>query len=53
MTADELSQVYEDLGRSVQVEVIRTEVTDWFAGAALAVMLIAAAGSLAWSGRLP
>jgi Ca-activated chloride channel family protein len=53
VTADELSQVYEDLGRSVQVEVIRTEVTDWFAGAALMVMLIAAAGSLAWSGRLP
>lgn len=52
-TAEELSQVYEDLGRSVHVEVIHTEVTDWFAGAALLVLTLAAAGSLMWTGRLP
>jgi Ca-activated chloride channel family protein len=53
VTAAELSAVYEDLGRSVQVEVVRTEVTDWFAGSALLLLTLAAAGSLMWSGRLP
>ncbi len=53
VTAAELGQVYEDLGSSVQVEVIRTEVTDWFAGAALMALVLAAAGSLLWAGRLP
>jgi Ca-activated chloride channel family protein len=52
-SVEELSAVYEDLGRSVQVEVVRTEVTDWFAGAALLVLVMAATGSLMWSGRLP
>jgi Ca-activated chloride channel family protein len=53
VTAEELSRVYEDLGRSVQVEVVHQEVTDWFAGAALLVFAFSAAGSLMWSGRLP
>lgn len=53
VTAEELSQVYEDLGRSVQVEVVRAEVTDWFAGAALLVLTLAGVASLMWSGRLP
>jgi Ca-activated chloride channel family protein len=53
VTAEELNTVYEDLGRSVQVEVVRTEVTDWFAGAALALLSLAALGSLRWFGRLP
>lgn len=53
VSVEELSAVYEDLGRSVQVEVVRTEVTDWFAGAALLVLVMAAAGSLMWAGRLP
>ncbi len=53
VTAEELSRIYEDLGRSVQVEVVRTEVTDWFAGGALLVLVLSAAGSLMWSGRLP
>lgn len=53
VTAAELSQVYEDLGRSVQVEAVRTEVTDWFVGASLALLVLAGLGSLAWFGRLP
>jgi Ca-activated chloride channel family protein len=53
VTADELAGVYEDLGRSVRVEVIRTEVTDWFAGVALLALVLAATGSLLWAGRLP
>jgi Ca-activated chloride channel family protein len=52
-TAEELSQVYEELGRSVQVDVERREVTDWFAAAALALLVLASAGSLVWFGRLP
>jgi Ca-activated chloride channel family protein len=52
-TAEELSQVYEDLGRSVEVDVERREVTDWFAAAALALLMVASAGSLVWFGRLP
>ena len=53
VTADELSRVYQDLGESVQVEVVRVEVTDWFAGAALVALIVSATASLAWAGRLP
>jgi Ca-activated chloride channel family protein len=52
-TADQLSDVYEDLGRSVTVEREQVEVSDWFAGAAMAVLSLAGVGSLAWFGRLP
>jgi Ca-activated chloride channel family protein len=52
-TADELGQVYEDLGESVDVEVERDEVTDWFAAGALGLLVLAGVGSLAWFGRLP
>jgi Ca-activated chloride channel family protein len=52
-TAEQLSQVYEDLGRSVQVEREQVEVGDWFAGAATLVLCLAGLGSLAWFGRLP
>jgi Ca-activated chloride channel family protein len=53
VSAAQLSQVYEDLGRSVRVEVTRTEVTDWFVGAALVILSLAGLASLAWFGRLP
>ena len=53
VTAEELSRVYEDLGESVQVEIVRVEVTDWFAGAALVALIVSASASLAWAGRLP
>jgi Ca-activated chloride channel family protein len=52
-TADELEAIYERLGRSVESAVERREVTDWFAGMALALMMLAGAGSLVWFGRLP
>jgi Ca-activated chloride channel family protein len=52
-TAEQLAEVYEDLGRSVQVELIRTEVTDWFTGGALVLLCFAGLGSLVWFGRLP
>ena len=52
-TADQLSDVYEDLGRSVTVEREQVEVADLFAGAAMAILALAGVGSLRWSGRLP
>ncbi|HEY6629069.1 MAG TPA: VWA domain-containing protein [Acidimicrobiia bacterium] len=52
-TAEQLGQVYEDLGRSVQVETEPVEIADWFIGAALAVLSLAGLGSLVWFGRLP
>ncbi len=52
-TASELREVYEELGRSVEVDVARREVTDWFAGIALALLFLTGLASLAWFGRLP
>jgi Ca-activated chloride channel homolog len=52
-SVEQLSQVYEDLGRSVTVEKKQVEIGDWFAGAALALLCLAGVGSLVWFGRLP
>ena len=53
-TADQLKQVYEQLGRSaVAGDVIHREVGDWFIGIALVLVALAAAGSLLWFSRLP
>lgn len=52
-TAEQLSEVYADLGRSVLVETEPVEVGDWFVGAALVILALAGLGSLAWFGRLP
>ena len=52
-TADQLSDVYESLGESVTVTREQIEISDWFAGAAMAILCLAGLGSLVWSGRLP
>ncbi len=52
-TADQLSDVYESLGQSVMVEREQVEISDWFAGGAMALLVLAGLGSLAWFGRLP
>lgn len=52
-TADQLTDVYEELGQSVTVEREQVEVGDWFAGAAIAILGLAGLGSLTWFGRLP
>jgi Ca-activated chloride channel family protein len=53
VSVEELSQVYENLGRSVTVEREQVEIGDWFAGAALGLLSLAGIGSLLWFGRLP
>ena len=52
-TEKELEKVYADIGSSVGYRTERREATAWFVGLGLAFALAAAAGSLAWSSRLP
>jgi Ca-activated chloride channel family protein len=52
-SADELRQVYEDMGSSVGHRVVPREITRWFLGAALVLALTAAGFSLLWTSRLP
>lgn len=52
-SADQLEDVYADIGSSLGYEVEQREITAWFLGAGLVLLLLAAAGSLAWSSRLP
>jgi Ca-activated chloride channel family protein len=52
-SADELSLIYTRLGRQLGSVVRRREVTSEFAVAGIALLLLAAAGSARWSGRLP
>lgn len=49
----ELSAAYEDLGSSVGFETEERPVTEWFIGAGLVALLVAAALSLLWFARLP
>lgn len=49
--AAELAQVYRRLGSQIATEPRKQEVTGSFAGGALALMVLAALGSLAWFGR--
>jgi Ca-activated chloride channel family protein len=52
-SADELSQIYEDLGSQVGTEQELTEVTAAFAGGGALLLLGAGALSLLWFGRIP
>ena len=53
-SAEQLKQVYEQLGRSVTTKTpVKREVGDWFSGAAIAFLALAAGGSLLWFSRLP
>jgi Ca-activated chloride channel homolog len=52
-SAGELERVFETLGKTVTTEPGQREVTDWFTGAALALVALAATGSLLWFSRLP
>ena len=51
--SDEVSSIYGHLGSQLGTAVRRHEVTYEFAIAGLVLLLVAAAGSARWSGRLP
>ncbi len=52
-SVSELKQVYEDMGSSIGHRVEPREVTQWYAGLALLLGLMAAGLSLIWTSRLP
>ena len=52
-TGDELNQVYDDIQSTIGFRTEPREITQWFAGLALLLGLIAAALSLRWFSRLP
>lgn len=52
-SADELTQVYRTIGRSVVTVEERQDLTAWFLGAAFAFALVASTLALAWFARLP
>jgi Ca-activated chloride channel family protein len=53
VTAQQLKDVYSDLGSSIGYRAVPREVTQWFAGVALLFGFAGAAMSLAWTSRLP
>ncbi len=53
VTAEELADVYRDLGSSVGFRAVPREVTQWFLGFAFLFAVCAAAMSLLWTSRLP
>jgi Ca-activated chloride channel family protein len=52
-SVSELKKVYEDMGSSIGHRVEPREVTQWYAGTALLLALVAASVSLVWTSRLP
>ena len=52
-SADELSSIYKGLGHQLGSVTRKRDVTAVFAIGGLAFLLIGAAGSTRWSGRLP
>ena len=52
-TTDELSSIYKSLGRQLGSVTRKRDVTAAFAIGGLAFLLLGAAGSTRWSGRLP
>jgi Ca-activated chloride channel family protein len=51
-SADQLKSVYNEIGRVVGYNVQHRDITAWFIGAALALMVAAAAAALTWNQRL-
>ncbi len=49
---EELDAVYEDIGSAIGYETELAEITDWFVGASLAVLVVGTALSLWWFQRL-
>jgi Ca-activated chloride channel homolog len=53
VTAGELEEVYTDIGSSIGFTTVDEEITGWFVGIALALLVATGALSLAWFSRLP
>ena len=51
-SASQLKSVYNEIGRAVGYDVHHRDITAWFIGVALLMLIIAAAGALTWSQRL-
>jgi Ca-activated chloride channel family protein len=51
-SADQLKTVYSEINRAVGYDVLHRNLTAWFIGIALALMVLAAAGALVWNQRL-
>ena len=52
-TLEELEEVYNDIGSAVGYELVDREITDWFVGAGLVLLMVSAALSLLWFQRIP
>ncbi len=52
-TETDLRRIYEDLGTNLVFKVEQTELTAWFTGAAVVLLLFAGSLSLLWFDRLP
>lgn len=52
-TADELASAFEDIGGTVDTEIVEREITTWFLGLGIALLLVTAGASLLWFSRLP
>jgi Ca-activated chloride channel homolog len=52
-TGPELARAFEDIGGTVDTETVEREVTTWFLGLGIALLLATAALSLLWFSRLP
>jgi Ca-activated chloride channel family protein len=51
-TANQLRSVYNEIGRVVGYNVVHRDITAWFVGIALLLMMAAAAAALTWNQRL-
>jgi Ca-activated chloride channel homolog len=52
-TGPELARAFEDIGGTVDTETVEREVTTWFLGLGIALLLATAGLSLLWFSRLP
>jgi Ca-activated chloride channel family protein len=50
---DELREVYNDIGTVVGFDTEDEDISPWFVGAGLALLMLTAGFSLAWFSRLP
>lgn len=52
-SAEQITQVYQDIGRSLGYKVEKADISAWFVAVGFALLCLAGIGSLAWSSRLP